>query len=95
MSENNQDKNRPSHRVAFSRIEGQDENGKAVLGPAREIGAVWPRKGKEGEGILRFDHIPEEMRTQGGGVLFIKTLDPAREEHRPPKARDHDVDRDR
>ena len=35
----------PTHRVSFSRIVGQNEEGSDKLGPAREIGAVWARKG--------------------------------------------------
>lgn len=75
MSEHEKDgereKQSPTHRVSFARINGQDRQGRDLLGPAREIGSIWERKGKEGEGILRFDHIPEEMRSQGGGVLFV------------------------
>ena len=46
--ENN--KTRPTHRVSFARIIGQDENGNDKLGSTREIGAIWPRK--NGGGML-------------------------------------------
>ena len=35
---------KPPHRVSFSRIVGQNEDGTDKLGPP-EIGAVWPRRG--------------------------------------------------
>lgn len=61
--------NRPTHRVSFARITGTDEKGADSLGPAREIGAIWPRKSGQG-GILRLDHLPIEL-TQHQGVLFV------------------------
>ena len=64
--------NKPTHRIAFSRVIGTNDNGEAELGFAREIGAIWPRKGKKG-GILRFDHIPVEL-TRGDGVLFVSEV---------------------
>jgi len=45
---NQQPKSRPSHRVSFARIIGQDENGNDKLGSAREIGGVWPRQNGKG-----------------------------------------------
>lgn len=60
---------KPTHRVSFSRIVGQDDKGNDRLGSAREIGAVWPRENGKG-GILRFDHIPVEL-TRHQGVIFI------------------------
>ena len=60
----------PSHRVSFSRIIGHNEDGSDKLGPAREIGAVWARKGEKKGGILKLDHIPVEL-TRHQGVLFI------------------------
>lgn len=66
--------NRPTHRVSFARIMGQDNDGRDRLGNAKEIGAIWPRAQGDG-GILRFDHIPIEM-TQHGGVLFVSPIDP-------------------
>ncbi len=63
-----QTSNRPTHRISFARIIGQDESGDDVLGSAREIGSVWPRK--SGGGIVRFDHIPAEL-TRHEGVVFI------------------------
>jgi hypothetical protein len=44
------------------------------LGPAREIGAVWARKGDKKGGILRLDHIPVEL-TRNQGVLFLVPTD--------------------
>ena len=69
---NSNQKSRPSHRVSFARIIGQDNNGKDQLGSAREIGAIWPRK--NGGGILRFDHMPIEL-TRHQGVLFITPVE--------------------
>lgn len=59
---------RPSHRVSFAAIE-LDSDGNSKLGTAREIGAIWQRDGKNGEGILRFDHTPREK-----GVYFVREL---------------------
>lgn len=95
MSDNERPKNHPSHSVAFARSNGHDQNGREVLGPARQIGSIWPKaNGKEGDAILRFDHIPEEMRTKGGGVLFIRKLDQLRE-GRAEAVAERDLDRDR
>lgn len=88
-------KNGPSHQVSFARVTGRDEDGKDVLGPARQIGAIWPRAGKDGDGILRLDHIPEELRSQGGGVVFVRRLDALRESRPHDKTRNRDRDRDR
>lgn len=66
-------KSKPSHRVSFARINGQDENGNDKLGPAREIGSVWPRQNGKGS-IIRFDFIPIEL-TQHQGVLFLNPVD--------------------
>lgn len=65
-------KNRPTHRVSFARVVGQDDKGNDILGSAREIGAIWPRQ-KDGNSILRLDHIPVEL-TRHNGVLFIKDV---------------------
>lgn len=73
-----QTSNRPTHRISFARILGQDDNGNDVLGSAREIGSVWPRK-NGGSGILRFDHIPVEL-TRHEGVLFITEVQRADDE---------------
>ncbi len=51
-------KTRPTHRVSFSRIVGQNEDGSDKLGSAREIGVVWPRKGSKKGGILKLDLLP-------------------------------------
>lgn len=93
MSNEQEKKNRPSHQVSFSRITGRDEEGRDVLGPARQIGAIWPRAGKDGDGILRLDHIPEELRSQGGGVVFVRKLDALRESRPHDKSRNRDRDR--
>ncbi len=95
MSEQDKEKQRPSHRVSFARLNGQDKEGNDILGPAREIGSVWPRRGKEGEGILRFDHIPEEMRARDGGVLFVKAMEAEKEPPARPARKERDFDRDR
>lgn len=63
------DKKKPTHRVAFSRIIGTDNQGHERLGSAREIGAIWPRDNGKG-GILRLDHIPVEL-IRHEGVIFI------------------------
>lgn len=60
---------KPTHRIAFSRIIGTDDQGNEKLGSAREIGAIWPRENGKG-GILRLDHIPVEL-TSHQGVLFV------------------------
>ncbi|MEM7709664.1 MAG: hypothetical protein AAF264_02705 [Pseudomonadota bacterium] len=67
--------NRPTHRVSFARITGTDENGADTLGPAREIGAIWPRTNGRG-GILRLDHVPVEL-TRHDGVLFVNAIEQA------------------
>lgn len=68
-----QPKSKPSHRVSFARIIGQEENGQDRLGSAREIGSVWPRQNGKGS-IIRLDHIPIEL-TQHKGVLFLNAVD--------------------
>ncbi len=72
-------KARPSQRITFARIIGQDEEGNDVLGPAREIGAVWPRKNGKKGGILKLDHFPAEL-AQHQGVLFVLPVDGPTEE---------------
>ena len=68
-----QPKSKPSHRVSFARIVGQDENGQDRLGTAREIGSVWPRQNGKGS-IIRLDFIPIEL-TQHQGVLFLNPVE--------------------
>ncbi len=68
----NQPKSKPSHRVSFARIVGQDENGNDKLGAAREIGSVWPRQNGKGS-IIRLDFIPIEL-THHQGVLFLNPV---------------------
>lgn len=68
----NQPKSKPSHRVSFARIIGQDENGNDKLGAAHEIGSVWPRQNGKGS-IIRLDFFPIEM-TQHQGVLFLNPV---------------------
>lgn len=68
-----QPKSKPSHRVSFARITGQDENGQDRLGAAREIGSVWPRQNGKGS-IIRLDFIPIEL-TQHQGVLFLSPVE--------------------
>ena len=69
-TENQQNTKRPTHRVSFSRIVGKNEDGSDKLGAAREIGAVWARKGDKKGGILKFDHMPIEL-TRHEGVIFL------------------------
>lgn len=61
---------KPTHRISFARITGTDDQDNDQLGPAREIGAIWPRKADKKGGILKLDHIPVEL-TQHQGVLFV------------------------
>lgn len=99
MTDREDNKSRPTHRVSFAAIRGQDRDGKDILGPAREIGTIWPRRDKDGDGILRFDHIPEELRSRGGGVLFVRKIDALRGERDNKKRNDpnrgHATDRHR
>lgn len=66
--------NRPLYRVTFSRITGQDDQGRDALARPKEIGAVWPRKGGKTGGILQLDIIPIEL-TQRQGVIFLVPAD--------------------
>lgn len=65
-------KKKPTHRIAFARILGTNDQGQEQLGSAREIGAIWPRE--KGGGILRLDHIPVEL-TQHQGVIFVSDVE--------------------
>ena len=67
---NRNEPNRPLYRVTFSRITGQDDQGRDELARPKEIGAVWPRKGGKTGGILQLDIIPIEL-TQRQGVIFL------------------------
>lgn len=67
---NNSKTTKPTHRVSFSRIIGQDDDGNNKLSSASEIGAVWARKGDKKGGILKFHHMPMEL-TRHEGVIFI------------------------
>lgn len=91
MSES--EKTRPSHRVSFAAFE-RDKDGENKLGNAREIGAIWPRKDRDGEGILRFDHTPQQE-----GVYFVKVIGPRAAEsarsERSARPRSRDTDRGR
>lgn len=69
MTQKSESKYRPLYRVSFARKTGIDDKGNDTLGPAREIGSVWPRRDGKG-GILRLDHIPIEL-TQNNGVMFL------------------------
>lgn len=68
-AQNQKTSTKPTHRVSFARITGQDDQGNDILGPAREIGAIWPRKNGKKGGIQKLDHIPVEL-TQHQGVIF-------------------------
>ena len=70
----NSNPNRPLYRVTFSRITGQDDQGRDELARPKEIGAVWPRKGGKTGGILQLDIIPIEL-TQRQGVIFLVPAD--------------------
>lgn len=65
---------RPLSRVTFSRITGQDEDGRDILARPKEIGAIWPRKNGKTGGIIQLDIIPIEL-TKRQGVLFLVPLD--------------------
>ena len=67
---NRNEANRPLYRVTFSRITGQDAQGRDELARPKEIGAVWPRKGDKTGGIVQLDIIPIEL-TQRQGVIFL------------------------
>ena len=69
-----QQTDRPLSRVTFSRITGQDENGRDILARPKEIGAIWPRKNGKIGGIIQLDIIPIEL-TKREGVLFLVPLD--------------------
>jgi hypothetical protein len=60
----------PMFRVTFSRIVGQDENGRDILARPKEIGAVWARKQGKAGGLVSLDLIPVEL-AQRQGVLFL------------------------
>ena len=70
----NRNQNFPLYRVSFSRITGQDDQGRDELARPKEIGAVWPRKGDKTGGILQLDIIPIEL-TQRQGVIFLAPVD--------------------
>lgn len=70
----NRNQNFPLYRVSFSRITGQDDQGRDELARPKEIGAVWPRKGDKTGGILQLDIIPIEL-TQRQGVIFLVPVD--------------------
>jgi hypothetical protein len=80
MRQKSEPKNRPLFRVSFARKTGIDEKGNDILGAAREVGSVWPRRDGNG-GILRLDHIPIEL-TQHQGVIFLFPADNAQDERR-------------
>ncbi len=60
----------PLYRVSFSRITGQDGQGKDVLGRPKEIGAAWSRKGDKQGAIINLDIIPTDLVSRNG-VLFL------------------------
>ena len=67
---------RPFYRVTFSRITGQDDQGRDELARPKEIGAVWPRKNGKAGGVLSLDIIPVEL-AQRQGVIFLVPMDDA------------------
>lgn len=60
----------PMYRLTFSRITGQDADGRDILARPKEIGAVWARKQGKAGGIVSLDIIPVEL-AQRQGVLFL------------------------
>jgi hypothetical protein len=72
-----QPKKKPIHRISFARIVGKDAYGNDRLGPAREIGSVWPRENGKSP-IIRLDLMPIEL-TQHQGVLFLTPVQSAAE----------------
>ena len=74
MRNTNETKDRPLYRVTFSRITGQDRDGRDTLSRPKEIGAVWPRKNGKAGGVLTLDLIPVEL-AQRQGVIFLVPLD--------------------
>lgn len=60
----------PMYRLTFSRITGQDADGRDILARPKEIGAVWARKQGKAGGIVALDIIPVEL-AQRQGVLFL------------------------
>lgn len=74
MRNHQQIKDRPLYRVTFSRITGQDKDGRDELARPKEIGAVWPRRQGKAGGILSLDIIPIEL-TQRQGVIFLVPVD--------------------
>jgi hypothetical protein len=90
-----EEKKGPTHRVSFAAFQRDaDSEGERRLGSAREIGAIWERKDRDGEGILRFDHTPRE-----DGIYFVKALGTTREgpqDERPsPRKRERSSERER
>lgn len=71
---NKETRDRPLYRVTFSRITGQDRNGRDELARPKEIGAVWPRKNGKTGGLLVLDIIPVEL-SQRQGVIFLVPVD--------------------
>lgn len=67
---NNTETTLPLYRLSFSRITGQDDQGRDELTRPKEIGAVWPRKNGKTGGIVQLDIIPIEL-TQRQGVMFL------------------------
>ena len=69
MSSNSKSE-RPMYRLTFSRITGQDGEGRDILARPKEIGAFWSSKGGKAGGIVSLDIIPVEL-AQRQGVLFL------------------------
>ena len=73
MRNTNEAKDRPLYRVTFSRITGQDRDGRDTLSRPKEIGAVWPRKNGKAGGVLTLDLIPVELAQDGSIAAFTAT----------------------
>jgi hypothetical protein len=67
--------NKPLYRVTFARVVETDAEGHDKLGRAREIGAVWPRKGDKKGAILALDIIPFELALRKGAIFLVPVGD--------------------
>ncbi len=73
MTNDHKSKERPLYRVTFSRILGQDKEGKDILSHPKEIGAAWPRKNGKGGSVVNFDIIPTDLVNRAGVIFLVPT----------------------